>query len=293
MRRSPFPLSAVALVCTVLSSRVLSAQVAAPELVKSEVERCERRLREVRSEMVNRYEGKLPELRVVFQKAGDLESALLIRAEEQRVAGERTLDSSNLADEPRSLRDVQDAILLKQTELVGQVVAESVPKLVELKKALTVAGRLDEAVEVRGAILKLQSAGAPAQRLSNGTQVSVEDVFQGYQTSRERADKMYKGVKVMLSGRVVGTRPDPRDPNSLMLVLYGGAEGALVDCAFSQNDYRVREERVGPTLFFVVSNTNVNIPALKVQRGTAVEFMGKCDGWDGAVRFSGCTIPRR
>jgi hypothetical protein len=293
MLRSSFPHTGVAVVSAVLPLSSIAAQVAAPELVKSEVDRCERRLREVRTEMVNRYESKLPELRVAFQKAADLESALLIRAEEQRLANERTLDASNVVDEPRSLTDAQEAILAKQTDLIAQVVAESVPKLVELKKALTVAGRLDEAVEVRTAILKLQGVGAPAQRLSPGTQVSVEDVFQGYQASRERADKMYKGVKLQISGRVVGVRPDPRDPTNLTLVLFGGAEGALVDCAFSPAEYRVREERLGPTLFFVVSSTTANISPLKVQRGAAVEFMGKCDGWDGAVRFSGCIIPRR
>ncbi|MEI6712971.1 MAG: hypothetical protein WCO60_04420 [Verrucomicrobiota bacterium] len=293
MRHRCFPPSALPIVAIFALSTAAYAQIATPEIVKSELERCQRRLREVRVEMMNRYESELPKLRVKFQKAADLESSLLIRAEEQRMASDRTLDASNLVDDPRSLRELQDSIIQKQTELIAQVVADSVPKLVELKKGLTVAGRLDEAVEVRAAIMEIQGTGTPAQRMPSGTQVSVEDVYQAYQTSRERADKMYKGVKVLLSGRVMGVRPDPRDSNNIVLVLFGGSEGALVDCAFAINDYRLREERSGGNVFFVLNSLSANQPPVKIQRGMNVEFMGKCDGWDGAVRFSGCTIPRR
>lgn len=270
----------------------LQAQLGAPDLVKAEVERCQRRLREVRGEMLNRYESELGKLKQRFQKAADLEMSLVVRAEEARLNTERSLDSANLVEEPRSLRELQDAILQKQGELVAQVVAESVPKLVELKKNLTVAGRLDEAVDVRTAIVELQNSAAPQQKLSAGTQVAVEEVFQAYQISRERADKTYRGVKLSVVGRVAGVRVDPRDPGSQVLVLYGGGEGALVDCAFGVNEHRVREERVGSNLFFVVSSNNPAVPVLRVQRGGTVEIFGKCEGWDGALRFGGCSLRR-
>jgi hypothetical protein len=111
----------------------------------------------------------LAELRGAYQKAADLENALLVRAELQRLTseGERPLDASNLVEEPRLLKEAQAELLAKQNEMISQIVQTTVPKLVEIKKALTVAGKLDEAVEVRSAILRLQDDASPAQRLSN------------------------------------------------------------------------------------------------------------------------------
>ena len=271
----------------------LNAQLSPADVVRLELQRCETMVKGIRSDTVERYQKKLTELRLGFQKAGDLESSLILRAEEQRVAAEQSLDSSHISEEPRSLRELQESLLQKQMELIGQVVGDTLPKLATLKRDLTVAGRLDEAVEVRSAIAKLQGASAPAQRLSAGTPVSVEDVFQAYQINRERAEKMYKGVKLLASGKVLGIRPDIRDPSNLVLVLAGGGDGTLVDCAFVANDYRLKEERQGPNLFFVLSHANPNLPSLRLQRGQSVELMGRCEGWEGALRFSGCTIPKR
>jgi hypothetical protein len=177
--------------------------------------------------------------------------------------------------------------------MIAQIVVEAVPKLVEMKKNLTVAGKLDEAVEVRAAILRLQDAMSPPQRVAANAQVNVEEVYQAYQSSKERADKIYRGVKVLLRGRVAGVRPDPREPGSLSLVLYGGVEGALVDCAFPVGEYRVREERQGQAIVYVVAHGNNDSGALRVQRGAVAEFAGRCDGSDGGLRFSGCGLPRR
>ena len=177
--------------------------------------------------------------------------------------------------------------------MIAQIVLEAVPKLVEMKKSLTVAGKLDEAVEVRSAIQRLQDATSPAQRLAPGAQVSAEEVYQAYQSSKERADKIYKGVKVLLRGRVAGVRPDPREPGALTLVLFGGVEGALVDCAFPAGEYRVREERQGQGIVYVVAHGNNDSAAMRLPRGAVAEFTGRCDGSDGGLRFSGCGLPRR
>jgi hypothetical protein len=273
----------------------LEAQLLARDIVQTEVDRCERNMKAVRVEIGNRYEKRLSELRAVFQKAGDLEGALAVRAEEQRALAEpeRPLESRHLVEEPRSLKELQAELLSKQSEMVAQIVLEAVPKLVEMKKNLTVAGKLDEAVEVRSAIQRLQDATAPAQRLAAGAQVSAEEVYQAYQSSKERADKIYRGVKVMLRGRVAGVRPDPREPGALTLVLFGGVEGALVDCAFPIGEYRVREERQGQGIVYVVAHGNNDSAALRVPRGGVAEFTGRCDGSDGGLRFSGCGLPRR
>lgn len=271
------------------------AQLLAKDIVQVELDKCERNIKAVRVEIGNRYEKKLSELRAAFQKAADLEGALAVRAEEQRIVTEteRPLESRHLVEEPRGLRDAQVELMGKQSEMIAQIVVEAVPRLVEMKKTLTVAGKLDEAVEVRAAIQRLQDAMSPPQRLAANSQVSVEEVYQAYQSSKERADKIYRGVKVLLRGRVAGVRPDSREPGSLSLVLFGGVEGALVDCAFPAGEYRVREERQGQAIVYVVSHGNNDSGALRVQRGGVAEFTGRCDGSDGGLRFSGCGLTRR
>jgi len=279
----------------VLGSQRLHAQATSADAVQAEVERCERRIREVRVEIGNRYEKRLGELRAGFQKAADLESALLVRNEERRLGTESDmpLDSRHLLEEPRLLREAQLELLAKQTEMVTQIVQDVVPRLVELKKALTVGGKLDEALEVRNSIQRLQDAGAPAQRLAGGAQVTADEVAMAYQSAKERADKIYKGVKVSLRGRVAGVRPDAKDPSSNVLVLFGGTDGSLVDCAFQSNEFRVREERSAQNVFYVVAHLNGDVPALRVQRGVVVEIQGRCEGFEGGLRFGNCSPPKR
>lgn len=270
------------------------AQVGTVDAVKSEVERCERRIKEVRAEIANQYEIELGKLRVLFQKAADLESALQVREEERRLSQERGLDPANLAQEPRALRELQEKWLGKQKELLNQVLEDSVPKLVDIKKQLTVAGRLDEALEIKGQISQLQSGTGPTQRVSSGERVSVEEVWQAYQTNRERADKMYRGVKLTFFGRVLGLRQDPREASALSLVLSGGADGAYVDCAFSSSDYRLTQQKQGAGMVISATPTSNRHGEGKFAVNTLTEILGKCEGWvDGGLRFSNCTVPRR
>jgi hypothetical protein len=289
----PFRLAVFPLALLVSLPLRLEAQLLARDIVQTEVDRCERNMKAVRVEIGNRYEKRLSELRAVFQKAGDLEGALAVRAEEQRALAEpeRPLESRHLVEEPRSLKELQTELLSKQSEMIAQIVLEAVPKLVEMKKNLTVAGKLDEAVEVRSAIQRLQDATSPAQRLAAGAQVSAEEVYQAYQSSKERADKIYRGVKVLLRGRVAGVRPDPREPGALTLVLFGGVEGALVDCAFPIGEYRVREERQGQGIVYVVAHGNNDSAALRVSRGAwlslragATVLTAGCDSLDVGCR---------
>jgi len=280
-----------------LSSGEAFAQVGVMEAVQTEVERSELQIREVRVEFGNRYEKKLAELKLVYQKAADLENALVVRGEEKRVETEpnRPLETRHLVEEPRLLKDAQLELLAKQTEMITQIVQAIVPKLLEVKKKLTMDGKLDDAVEVRSMIQRLQDASSPAQRLSNNSVVAAEEVFQAYQSSRDRADKMYRGPRLILRGKVVGIRLDPKETGAFTLVLFGGAEGALVDCAFPQTEYRVREERSGQNVFFVVARSNSDPAAatLRVQRGAVVDILGKCEGFEGSVYFGGCALPKR
>jgi hypothetical protein len=290
------------LICLILVAVMLCvetgvAQMSAPEAMQFEVEKSERQIREVRVEIGNRYEKRLTELKSAYQKAADLENALIVRAEAQRVETEpnHPLEAHHIVEEPRLLKEAQMELLSKQTEMILQIVQMIVPKLVELKRTLTVSGKLDEAVEIRTTIQRLQEAASPAQRLPDNSLVSAEEVVQNYQTSRERGDKCYRGVRLTLRGKVVGIKPDPKDASVNILALFGGTEGAIVECSFSSPEYRVREEKMGQNLYYVVSRSNADpsAPTLRAQRGGVVEITGRCEGYEGAVRFGGCSYPKR
>ena len=260
---------------------------------RQDLTKVERRIQEVRVEMGNRYEKKLGELRAGFQKLGDLENAVVIRDEERRLVGaDIALDSQYIAQEPRALRDVQVELLMEQKKLLSQIVQESLAKLVELKKTLTVAGRLDEALEVRRSIADLQDIVSPAEKVENGTVVGAEDLYQTFQSSRLRADKMYKGRSLVLRGKVAGIRPDPRDSSVTVLVVFGGGDGMFIDCVFS-GDYRVGEARQGGSVGYSVSKGLNDPNPVRLTRGAMVEISGRCEGWDAGVRFGNCSVLRR
>jgi hypothetical protein len=260
---------------------------------RQDLTRVERRIQEVRVEIGNRYEKKLGELRAEIQKLGDLENAVVIRDEERRlVAADIALDPQYLVQEPRLLREVQVELLGKQKEMLTQIVQESLPKLLELKKTLTISGRLDEALEVRRSIADLQDIVSPAEKVENGTLVAAEDLYQTFQSSRLRADKMYKGRGLVLRGKVAGVRPDPRDPSATVLVVFGGGDRMFIDCAFS-GDYRIAEARQGSSVGYSLSKGSNDPNPAKLTRGAVVEISGRCEGWDAGVRFGNCSLHRR
>jgi hypothetical protein len=264
-------------------------------LFRAELDRCETALQGARNEAINRYEGRLAELRTKFQRAADLESALLVRGEEQRLGRSRALEQAHLAERPASLRELQETTLKALGKQTALLVSESVPRLVELKKRLTMAGRLDEAVEVRSAIEKLQGlpgASDPVQRASAGTSVQLDELLQAYHTGRERSDRIYKGVRLTVTGRVLGVRLETPESEPV-LVLSGATDGAVGECAFNAAEFRVREERQGGVIFCTVLQANSGAVVFRVARGAVAEVQGKCEGWDGVLRFSGCLVGRR
>jgi hypothetical protein len=233
-----------------------TATTAASDAWRQDLTKAERRIQQVRVEIGNSYERKLGVLRAAFQKM------------------------------------VQVELLGKQKEMLSQIVQESLPKLLELKKALTVSGRLDEALEVRRSIADLQDIVSPAEKVDNGTVVSAEELFQTFQSSRLRADKMYKGRNLVVRGKLAGMRPDPRDPGSSVLVIFGGGEGMFIDCAFS-GDQRIGEVRQGSTVSYSISKGGNDANPARLTRGALVEMSGRCEGWDAGVRLGNCSVARR
>lgn len=277
-----------AVVCLLLIRDVQAQSASAGQ---AETQRCEERIAAVQRDGLNKYDDALGELQTTLQKAADLEGALAVRAERQRIAQDSTLAEKDFVAEPKALRALQSQTVGRMQDLVTQLVSDTVPKLVELKKQLTVAGKLDEAIAVRAGIEKLQNTYLPATRVEAGAIVSAEALTVAYGGDRSRADKIYKGQKIIARGVVGAFRPDPADTKSYQIFLTGGAVGGWVQCSFSGGESRFREEKGGSNIQLLVI-TGKDGETIRLQKGSSVDVRGTCDGWDEAVRLSKCEIAR-
>jgi len=278
-----------------LAAVLLSSAPAFPQtgaMGEAEAQKCEEKIASVRRDVLGRYDTSLQELQVGFQKASDLEGALAVRAERQRLMTDSTLSEENFVAEPKALRALQAQMVAKIQELTAQLVQETVPKLIELKKALTVAGKLDEAVTVRSAIERLQNKNLPIQRQETGSVVPADALLQAYSADRSRADKTFRGQKLVVRGIVGGFRQDQNDPKTFLIFLAGAGSSGWVQCGFSTADFRFREETQFNTTVLVISTKADPNPIARLQKGAPAEIRGKCDGYDEVIRLSQCEIPR-
>ncbi len=256
---------------------------------EAEAQKCEEKIASVQRDVIGKYEDGLLELQLGFQKAADLENALAVRGEKERVTKEQRLTDANLVHEPKSLRALQTASLAKIKDLSAQLVAESVPRLLELKKSLTIAGKLDDALAVRGAIERLQNGYVPLSRAEAGAVVPAETLWQAYAADRTRADKTYKGQKITVRGIFGGFRQDTKD-TKLQLVFLAAGTGGWVQCEFSAADFRFREETQFNNAIFVITPKGNDGAALRLQKGQSVEIRGTCEGLDEVVRLIKCDL---
>jgi hypothetical protein len=274
---------------------VLAAQtppVSPVNIGESEVLKCEEKIASVRRDVLGKYEDALGEMQLNLQKAADLEGALAVRAERSRLAQEHTLSDKNYVTEPKALRALQTQSFSRMQELVAQIVADALPKLVELKKSMTVAGKLDEAVAVRTAIEKLQNSNVPVAKPDVGSVVPAETILLAYAGDRTRADKTYKAQRIIVRGVIGGYRQDPADTRFFYVFLTGGNSGSYVQCAFTAADYRFREEKSAfGAMTLVVSNKEGEILG-RITKGQNIDIRGVCEGMDEMVRLGKCDIPR-
>src|ERR1700752_1402468 len=84
---------------------------------EAEAQKCEDKIASVRRDVFSKYEEGLAELQLTTQKAADLEGALAVRAERQRLATEQDLNEGNLVTEPKALRTLQNTMLARMNEL--------------------------------------------------------------------------------------------------------------------------------------------------------------------------------
>ncbi len=257
-----------------------------------EAQRCEERIASVQRDVLSKYDAALSELQTALQKAADLEGALAVRTERERAVREGALTEAHFVAEPKTLRALQIQTASKAQELISYVVQETVPRLVEMKKQLTVAGRLDEAVAVRGSIERLQNNFLAVIHPDPGTPVSADAILRAYAADKTRADAVYKGQKVMVRGSVVGFRQDPADSKQYLIYIASGtAPSSWVTCAFPVGEYRFREEKQF-TQILVVSTKDNDPPPLRLQRGSAVDVVGTCAGWEDTVRLNRCEFAK-
>jgi hypothetical protein len=270
----------------------LAAQIkpTAAGIGEAEALKVEDRIATVRRDLLGKYDMALGELQAQFQKAADLEGALAVRAERTRLQGEQILSEQNYVKEPKSLRALQTTTVSRMQDLVSGVVNESLPKLVEYKKQLTVEGKLDDAVAVRQAIERLQNANVPITKTEPGNMVPAETLLQAYSADRGRADKTYKGVRFVVRGVMAGYRVDPNDATNLLVYVSPSAGTGWVQCSFSTSKWRYREDKFGPNTLLVLIPKEGN--EIRVGKGAPIDVLGDCTGWDEMVKLVKCDVPR-
>ena len=276
-----------------LAAHVHAQRVAVPSgasLGESEAQKIEERIVTVRRDLLSKYETQLGELQLQLQKIADLEGALTVRDERTRVHAEQALSAANFASDPKSLRTLQQTTLTKMNDLVSGTVAESLPKIVELKKQLTVDGRLDDALAVKQAIERLQNANVPITRAESGGIVPAETLLRAYGADRLRADKTYKGVRIAVRGVVAGYKLDPENGKSLLIYLTGGTTAGWAQCAFNLAQWRYREDRSASGMVLVLIPKDGG--EVRVSKGSQMDILGDCTGWDEMVKLTKCDVPR-
>ena len=259
-------------------------------LGESEALKIEDKIATVRRDLLSKYETQLGELQLQIQKVADLEGALAVREERTRVHAEQALSAANFAADPKSLRTLQQTTLTKMNDLVSGTVAESLPKLVELKKQLTVDGRLDDALGLKQCIERLQNANVPITRAEAGGIVPAEALLRSYGADRSRADKTYKGVRIAVRGVVAGYKLDPDNGKSLLVYLTGGTSTGWVQCAFNLAQWRYREDRAASGMVLVLIPKDGG--EVRVSKGSQMDILGDCTGWDEMVKLTKCDVPR-
>jgi hypothetical protein len=258
-------------------------------IAEAEAQKCQDKIASVQRDVLYRYDSSLQELQAGFQKAADLEGALAVRAERQRAAADGTLTEADFVSEPKALRALQAQTASKLQELISQLVQESAPKLIELKKQLTVAGKLDEALAIRTSIEKLQASFMPAAHPDSKTPMASEVILNAYAADHGRADAVYKGQHLTVHGSVAGFRTDLDGHHYVIFMSGPDLSGPLIQCVFALNQYHFREDKqLNNVILTVWSDKEAG--TIRVQRGSAFSVTGTCSGWDDGVKLQKCEL---
>ena len=145
---------------------------------------------------------------------------------------------------------------------------------------------------MRTAIEKLQNGYVPVTRADVGAVVPAEAILGAYAADRGRADKIYKGQRIVVRGVVGGFRADPADAKLYVVYLTGGGGSSWLACSFVASDFHIREEKQFNNTIVLITGKGKNPITLRVQKGTPAEIRGTCDGMDEMVRLVKCDADR-
>ena len=261
---------------------------------QAEAGKCEQEINTITEQLLSKYTDSLAAMQAAYQKSADLEYALAIRAELNRVKKNQTLTEQSFVAEPRALRDLQVQTYGRMREFWSQILQSHIPKLTELKKNLTMDGHLDDAVAVRDLIGQLQDKYGTSVKMDANTVLPAGTLLQDYAADKDRADKLYKGKKITLSGTVATFQQDASDQTSYNIYLTAKGADVFVQCSFAKEKHSFREDKQG--LGNVVLSVSPLKPGrkpeneTKIFKGMTLNLQGMCEGMDKMVMLSKCNL---
>lgn len=110
---------------------------------------CEEAIRQKRVAVQAQYVGEMEALEKSFQAKGELEDLFAAKAERKRFMETPLLAEENLVETPDALRELQQKYLELQQNVTTSVAEEFIARLEQQKQALTIEGKLDEAVKAK------------------------------------------------------------------------------------------------------------------------------------------------
>jgi hypothetical protein len=130
---------------------------------------CEEAIRQKRVATQAQYVGELEAMEKSFQAKGALEDLFAVKAEQKRFLETPILAEENLMETPDALRELQREYLELQQHVTTSVAEEFIARLEQQKQALTIEGRLDEAVKAKADVQKISQRYMDSARESRTT----------------------------------------------------------------------------------------------------------------------------
>jgi hypothetical protein len=145
---------------------------------------CEEAIRQKRIAIQAQYVGELEAMERLFQAKGALEDLFAAKAERTRFLEVPLLAEGNLVEGPEPLRELQQQYLELQNNAASSAVEQFLERLEQQKQALTIEGKLDEAVKAKTAIDQVRTKLAGVQNDQLKSRVALSRKLQKLLTGR-------------------------------------------------------------------------------------------------------------
>lgn len=244
------------------------------------------------------YEKELKEMLTEFQMEGNLEAYLAVREEIRRFERDPTLHSSNLVDFPEELRFLQ----LEHIRLDLEIVADAVLGFSELlnpkKRELTIAGKIDEAIVVMNQVSTIREKFKPQldelrdQLSVDIIPISAENLAKAYARNENRANRMYMGKTVRVTGNVRRIDQSLTDRYDYKIELTAGEHRVPVVVTLN-----TKGEKKKPDLTGIGSNQQFILmdgeDKLTLRVGMKITVDGICQGSHVGVQINDITVEEK